>query len=146
MSRLKHVEVTRKIEAPRERVWSHYVDHAGWTRWAGLGRVLIERAGAPSVNGVGCIRAFQTGGPPTREEVVAFEAPTRLVYKLLSGAPLRDHRGEVTFEDDGTGTRVTWRCDFASRVPGLGRVLRVGIGFVFRRTLKRLDRALTGAR
>ena len=31
--------------------------------------------------------------------------------------------GEVDFEPEGDGTRITWRCRFESRVPFLGGVI-----------------------
>jgi uncharacterized protein YndB with AHSA1/START domain len=142
MPRAEQIVVSRTFRAPRDRVWALYTDHAGWTKWAGLGRVTLEREGTSERDGVGCIRAFHTGGPPTREEVVDFEPPRRMAYTLLSGAPIRDHRGEVLFEELGTVTVVTWQCRFGAPVPFAGPLLAAGIRFVFERTLRRLDRHL----
>lgn len=43
----------------------------------------LERAGAPTPDGVGAIRRLGFGPMGSREEVVAFEPPTHLGYVLL---------------------------------------------------------------
>ena len=48
---------------------------------------VLEREGDPAPNGVGAIRVLSSVGPPLREEVIAYQPPTRFSYKLLSGAP-----------------------------------------------------------
>src|SRR5215468_6162095 len=106
------VEVERIIDAPLEMVFARYTDHASWGRWAKLGRVTLAKAGSPEKNGVGCVRVFHAG-VAVREEVIAFEPPRRMTYRLLRGAvPIRDHLGEVLFEPHARGTRVVWRCQF----------------------------------
>ena len=55
----------------------------------------LEREGEPAPNGVGAIRVLRAVGPPLREEVIAYEPPSRFSYKLLSGLPVRDHVGTV---------------------------------------------------
>ena len=55
---------------------------------------------------------------------------------------MTDHLGEVLFESRDGGTDVTWRCRFRSRVPGLGGLIRLGIGRVFRGALRGLERDL----
>jgi len=138
---VQHVKVERRFDAPPEAVWKVYTDHAGWHAWSGLGRSVLVREGSPDPNGVGAVRAL--GPPPfaAREAVVAFEPPRRMVYRLVGGPlPMKDHEGEVCIEPDGDGARVVWRCRFASRVPGLGGLLRTGIERAFRRALDGLAR------
>jgi hypothetical protein len=48
----------------------------------------------------------------------------------------------VLFEPDGEGTRVTWRCRFDSRIPGLGGLQRLLITRMFRKALDGLARDL----
>jgi hypothetical protein len=43
-----------------------------------------------------------------REEVIAYEAPSRFSYTVLSGLPVRDHVGTVELAGDGTGTRMVY--------------------------------------
>ena len=43
-----------------------------------------------------------------REEVVAYEPPTRFSYTVLSGAPVRDHLGTVELTPTAAGTRIVY--------------------------------------
>lgn len=143
---MKRVEVCRRIEAPVQRVWDRYTDHVSWTEWAGMGKVRLEREGNPAPNGVGCIRVISSAGVGVHEEVLSFEPPRRMTYRVVKGGiPIKDHLGEVVFEPDGAGTLVTWRCQFESRIPGLGGVFRALITRLFRNALRGLERDLGAA-
>ena len=64
-----------------------------------------------------------------------------MTYRLVSGGlPMKDHLGEVTFEPDGEGTRVVWRCRFDSRIPGLGGLLQRFVTRFFESALEGLAR------
>lgn len=146
---MHHVETEQIVEAPPETVWAKYTDHVGWSRWAGLGNVTLEREGSPTKNGVGAIRVFNNG-IKVREEVLSFEAPSRMTYRLVSGAfPLTNHLGTVLFEPHPQGTRVVWRCQFDSRLPFVGGLIEKSLQRLFSKTLSRLVRkgmsAETGA-
>jgi len=137
---MQHVEVTRRFEAPIARVWERYTDHRGWSDWAGIGRVTLDRSGTSTPNGVGCVRKITTAGISVHEEIVDFQPERRMVYTLIRGpVPIRNHRGEVLFEPDDGGTRVTWRCRFDSMIPGLGGFMRRGITRMFSDVLARLE-------
>ncbi len=138
---MQNVEVTRHFPAPPARVFEVYTDHAGWSQWAGFRRSWLEREGAPDRNGSGAIRGFASGGIEAFEEVLEFEPPKRMTYRVVRGGlPMRDHLGEVLFEADGDGTLLTWRCRFESRIPGLGWLLRLIVNRVFRNALEGLAR------
>lgn len=138
---MQRVEVERIIEAPPEAVFAHYTDHAGWSRWAGAGRVSLAREGSPERNGVGCVRAFESA-MGLQEEVVAFDPPTHMAYRVIRGGfPVKDHRGEVRFEPHARGTRVVWTVEFASRIPftaaAIARFLRLVFGVLLDRFAQR---------
>ncbi len=133
---MQRVEVRRRFAAPRQAVWERYTDHASWTEWAGLGRARLAREGSPDVNGVGCVREIGSGPLTVREEVVDFEPPEHMSYRVVRGGlPMKEHFGEVRFEEDGDGTRVVWSCRFESRIPGLGAPMRWLVERVFRGAL-----------
>jgi len=136
---MQHVEVTRSINAPIELVWDRYTDHRGWTDWAGIGTVTIVQRGTGDPNGVGCVRRFVTAGMGVYEEVLSFERPKRMTYKLIRGAvPIKNHLGEVLFEAENPGlTKITWRCRFDSSLPLIGGLLRAGVRRMFATTLDR---------
>jgi len=129
--------VTKRFSAPRAAVWSVYTDHLSWNDWAHIGKVRLEREGHPSRDGVGCIRVISSGGISVREEVLSFDEPERMTYRVVRGGlPIKNHLGEVRFDENASGgTTVTWQCRFESRVPGLGFVWKAVIKKVFRDTL-----------
>jgi hypothetical protein len=138
---MQHVEVEAIVEAPVQAVWDLYTDHVSWTRWAGLGTVRLAREGIPSPNGVGCVREISSFGVSVEEEVLSFDAPFRMTYRVVRGGiPMRDHFGEVRFEPHERGTRIVWRCQFESRIPGLGSLFRLMITRLFRNALAGLAR------
>jgi uncharacterized protein YndB with AHSA1/START domain len=129
------VEVERHFAAPIAEVWKVYTDHAGWSAWAGFSSSRLEVEGAPDRNGTGAVRAFGSGRVTAFEEVLEFEPPKRMTYRVVKGAPMKNHHGEVVFEPEGEGTRVTWRCRFDPKVPGMGWFLRIVVTRVFRTAL-----------
>jgi hypothetical protein len=138
---VQHVEVQQLIAAPIDAVWAQYTDHVSWTQWAGIGRVRLEREGTPAPNGVGCVREISNLGVKLYEEVVSFDAPRRMTYRVVRGAvPISDHLGEVVFESRDGGTLVTWRVQFNSRIPGLGGLIRAYLTRLFRTALTGLSR------
>jgi len=140
---VQRVEVLQHIAAPPQTVWERYTDHVSWTDWAGLGRVRLERTGVPAPNGVGCVREISSFGVKVYEEVLSFDPPRRMTYRIgRGGLPIRDHEGEVVFEPSGGGTLVTWRCRFNSRVPGLGGLFRAFVARLFRNALHNLAHQL----
>ena len=81
---------------------------------------VLEREGAPAPNGVGAIRVLTSLGPPLREEVIAYRPPSRFSYKLLSGAPVRDHVGTVELSPDGDGTKMVYAVRTVPTLPLAG--------------------------
>ena len=114
------------VAAPPEIVFDVLTDHRAYPGYTPLRKVKLEREGSPDANGVGAIRALHAVGPPIREEVLEFEEPRRLVYRMLSGAPVNNHVGTVTLAPEGDGTRVTWRIETTPTVP-IGGFAVVGI-------------------
>ncbi len=82
---MQHVAAERFYDAPRQRVWDVYTDHRSWTDWAGIGRVTLEPPGDPDENGVGCVRVIRSGGVAAHEEVVEFQPPERMTYRVVRG-------------------------------------------------------------
>jgi uncharacterized protein YndB with AHSA1/START domain len=121
------IELTQHVGAPPARVFALYTDHAGWTKWAGVKEVVLRQIGDPPPNGLGAIRVIRARGMAVEEEVTAFDPPNRMNYRLVAGAPVRDHEGVVRFEPDGAGTRVTWRVTFRPLIPGTGWLLRIAL-------------------
>ncbi len=116
------------VDAPVRVVWDVMTDHVRWARWGTSKRVTIERAGVPSPNGLGAIRCFHAGPVKVREEVTAWEAPRRMVYRLNTTTMTRSYESEmVLVEGHGTGgvpTTLEWSSTFVPRVPGTAWFVR----------------------
>jgi uncharacterized protein YndB with AHSA1/START domain len=119
--------LVREVKAPPETVFEVLTDHRGYAEITPVRKVELEREGEPAPNGVGTIRVLRAVGPPLREEVVAYESPTRFSYKLLSGLPVRDHLGTVELTPHGEGTKVVYAVRTHPTVPVVGGVVVVVI-------------------
>ena len=112
--------LVREVNAPPEVVFDVLTDHRRYADVTPLRKSVLEREGEPAPNGVGAIRVLSSVGPPLREEVIAFEPSSRFSYKLLSGAPVRDHVGTVLLEPVAAGTKVTYALRTTPTVPVVG--------------------------
>jgi len=114
---------TREIAAPPETVFDVLTDHRRYSELTPLRRSELEREGDPSPNGVGAIRRLTAVGPALREEVIAYQQPSRFSYTLLSGLPVRNHVGTVELKADGEGTRMVYAVRTQPTVPLAGPVV-----------------------
>jgi uncharacterized protein YndB with AHSA1/START domain len=110
----------REIAAPPETVFAVLTDHAGYAAFTPLRKAELERRGTEAPDGVGAIRVLHSVGPPLREEVIAYEPPRRFAYKLLSGAPLRDHVGTVELTPSAAGTHAVYALRTTPTLPLVG--------------------------
>lgn len=110
----------RRIEASPQTVFAVLTEHHLYAAITPMRKSVLEREGEPPPNGVGAIRVLTSVGPPLREEVIAYEPPSRFAYKLLSGAPLRDHVGTVELSADGEGTRMVYAVRTIPTLPLVG--------------------------
>jgi uncharacterized protein YndB with AHSA1/START domain len=112
--------IEREIAAPPEIVFEVLTDHRRYAEITRLRKSVLEREGEPAPNGVGAIRRLHSVGPPLREEVIAYEPPSRFSYTLLSGLPVRDHVGTVELAASGGGTHLTYVVKTIPTLPLLG--------------------------
>jgi carbon monoxide dehydrogenase subunit G len=98
----------REVAAPPDVVFDVLTDHRRYAEITPIRRSELEREGEPAPNGVGAIRVLRSVGPPLREETIVYERPRRFSYRLLSGAPLRDHVGSVELTPQGERTRIAY--------------------------------------
>ena len=119
------VEAAHTTTASPTRLWEVLTTHENMPAWfKPVRKVVLDPPGADERNGLGAVRHIHAVGPVVVEEVVEWDAPRRYVYTLLRGAPIRNHRGEVTVEETPTGARATWRISCEPVIPLSGLVLR----------------------
>lgn len=135
--------------APPHVVFDVLTDHRGYAAITPIRSVGLDQDGSPAPNGVGAIRVMRAIGPTIREQVTEYEPPHRFAYRMLSGAPVRDHVGEVTLEELGTGTQVVYRIDTTPTVPLVGPlivgIMRVGIGQLLKAVIREAERRSTAS-
>jgi uncharacterized protein YndB with AHSA1/START domain len=107
----------RQVAAPPETVFEVLTDHRRYPEITPLRKAALEREGEPAPNGLGAIRVLTVAGPPMREEVIAYEPPSRFAYKLLSGLPFRDHVGTVELSPLDGGTQMIYAVRTTPTVP-----------------------------
>lgn len=145
---MRQIDLHISIAAPVQRVWDQLTDHVSWQDWAGVKEVVLRQEGDPAPNGLGAIRVVRDRGLAVEEEVIAFEPPKRMVYRMVAGAPVRDYVGEVTLDpvDGGEGgaasTRVHWKVTYRPLIPGTGWLLDRGLRAALEGVLERLDARL----
>lgn len=119
------VEQSITTSASAERMWEVLTDHESMPRWfPAIKTVTLDPPGREDRNGLGAVRHVKALGPTIVEEVVAWDAPNHYAYVLLRGAPIRDHRGEVSVVATPQGARATWRIRFHATIPLSGLILR----------------------
>jgi carbon monoxide dehydrogenase subunit G len=112
--------LVREVGAPPDVVFDVLTDHRRYAEITPLRKSVLEREGDPAPNGVGAIRVLHSVGPPLREEVIVYEPSRRFSYKLISGAPVRDHVATVLLEPVGSGTKVTYALRTNPTLPIVG--------------------------
>jgi uncharacterized protein YndB with AHSA1/START domain len=140
---MQQIELTSRIPAPPERVFEVLSDHEGMVRWTDAREVVLRHPGDPAPNGVGAIRVIRSRGIAIEEEILSYDPPKRIEYRLTAGAPIRDHHGEILLEPDGDGTRVVWRVRFRPLIPGTGWLLRPLIERMLQQNLDQLSAHLS---
>ena len=138
------------INAPIDTVFDVLTDHRKYVEFTPLRSATLEQEGDPAPNGVGAIRVLRLAGPPIREQVTEYVHPNRFVYKLLSGAPVRDHVGTVDLVQEAGGTRINYHVESYPTVPRLlapvvANVLRLSVLQLFNGVKKRSEQ-LAGTR
>ena len=138
----------QQLHVPAAAAWRFLVDPEKMNLWSDANIALLAPGDADEPGGVGAMRrvTIRTLGRETAfdEVIEVSEPPHRLVYRVVRGLPIRDHRGEITLVDEPSGgSRLTWTVDAEFLVPGMD----AGAGMVLRsqlqsslRTLARVSR------
>ena len=109
--RMFSIHVERTIDKPIETVFAALSDHDNYAQFKGIDEANLLVEGKHEKNGLGAVREIIAGGANLHEEIVAFEPPYKLGYKVVKSSPLPyDHRlGEITLKEQDGRTHVTWR-------------------------------------
>ena len=127
--RAHHLIVDRDFPQPPERVFDYLAEHENLAEMFGAKVTRLQDGSDGERNGVGSVRRLNVGPlPPFEETVTEFERPSRIVYRITKGSPLRGHVGVMTFAPDGRGgTRFHYDIRLASPIPGLAAIVRASL-------------------
>lgn len=105
------IHVERTVNKPIEKVFSILSDHANYAKFKAIEQSNLLIQGKYETNGLGAVREIISGGSNLHEEIVTYEPPYKLGYKVIKSKPLPyDHQlGEITLKDENGKTHVTWR-------------------------------------
>jgi uncharacterized protein YndB with AHSA1/START domain len=139
VSALQRVEITHDFTLPVSRVYAHLAEHEHLAPLFGA-TIRRVRDGDDSRNGAGSVRALRVGPGPWFEETITEAVPDeRIAYRISRGSPLRDHRGVMTFTPTPEGSRLHYVIEFRSAVPGLAKVVQLGLTRTITRGLRKVD-------
>lgn len=107
---MRTLTVTRVVPAPRDVVFEAFTDHQRLSEVFGVRSCTLTRQGTTEKNGLGAIRQVDCGPLLSfTEEIVGFDRPARMAYKIIDSTPSMDHEfGQVDFIEVPGGTKVTW--------------------------------------
>ena len=133
---LHKVRASQWVKTTPETAFNTYNDYSRWCDWAGFPSVSLECVGQEHPSGVGAIRKFAVI-PPVREQIVEYVPSRTMSYTLISGAPIHDHLGTVTFEPLDGGCQITWVAQYRPTIYGTGALLDPVVAWFFRRILRK---------
>ena len=138
---LPYVENEVWIKATPAEIWPVITDHASMGDWMVFKGKLLQ-PGKVEPNGVGAIRELSGLGMKIVEEVTGWDFEKSYTYRLTGGAPVKQHRGDITLIEENGGTRVRWSIQFKSKIPGGGKVTATSLKVTFKKALVKLKKQL----
>lgn len=132
---MRTVHVEEVVGLPIDRVWALLSEHADYDRLPGISDAELLTPGDPPPNGLGAVRRIRLGEVVFDEEIVGFDPPRRMDYRIIASRPVRvdQELGRICLEPAEESTRVTWTSTFSVRVPLIG-------WFVTRRAARQFER------
>ena len=144
-----HVEATGTTVAAVDTVWALVADantYAQWGPWSDGGY-------EPPSNGPsrpGSVQWFRFGRrTKSIEKVLEVDPPTKIVYTVVRGIPVKNYRAEVTLTpNDPGGTSIRWAATWDKTL--MGRLVRRKLQSVYGQVMEELvaatDRHYAGDR
>ncbi|MUL64536.1 hypothetical protein BOO86_08695 [Mycobacterium sp. CBMA 234] len=113
--------------AGADQLFALLADAPGWPAWFRPARRVRWSSTHPA--GGGAVRLVTIGPLTVRERVLAEEPGRHHAYSIETVFPMRDHRADVWFTADQTGTLIRWNSSFTPKFRGTGGLLRIGLKF-----------------
>ncbi len=137
---MARIDITQDFRLPVERTYAYLSEHENLGPLFGA-KVRRVRDGDTSRNGAGSVRELRVGPLPAFQETVTHAVDDQVVeYRITKGSPLRGHSGRMDFSPLGSGSRLRYVIEFGTAVPGLDRVIALGLERSIRKGLATVDR------
>ena len=129
---------------PPDRVFAYLSEHEHLGPLFGAKVERVKDGDDGHRNGIGSVRRLRVPpvsfAPPFEETVTEFVPNELLRYRITKGSPLRDHEGWMRFSPHpGGGTHVHYEISFRGVVPGVDRIVALGLKRNVARGLKSVD-------
>ncbi len=108
--------VETEIAAPRDVVYQIFADKEHWGDFLPISTRLV-RPGVAERQGVGAVHFLGVGKVGIQEEITDLDPGKRIAYRIIKGAPVKRHTGEILFADSPKGTSVSYTMNSEPSVP-----------------------------
>lgn len=145
---MKTIIVKRTIKAPIEQVFDQLTDLANYEAFPGVRRARFIREGLREKNGVGAIREVDARVFWLQEEILGFDRPNRMDYRIQQSRPGINHEsGSMVLKQTDKGVEVTWSSTFSLPLPMISGVAEQVGGklseLMFATILRHVDKKLS---
>lgn len=136
------------VHSPIERVWEVISNHEGYPEmFEAVNSCTLLKEGEDDRNGVGAVRDITVKNIRGIEDIITFEPPRRLDYRMKKPKlPIEHELGRMDLIPRGEGTELHWVTTFNVKLPLIGglleRLLRMYIQDVFYEGLMELKEKL----
>lgn len=137
------IHASESFNAPIDDVFDFFAKHEN------LGKVFAarirrsEKAPEGDENGVGSVRKLRIGlGPAFYEKVTAYEPPNRIEYEIVSGVPVKHHRGVMEFSEQDGVTTLDYTIELETKIPGTSFAIAKALKLVLSLGLPRARRII----
>lgn len=121
---METIDVSMHFDAPIEQVWELFTDYEGYTDIKEVSSAKLLQEGRDDRAGVGAVRQVRLQGITFVEDIVTFEPPNCLEYRVKKCTmPIRHEIGRMEFTPSKDGTDLHWTSRFEFPVPLVGKRL-----------------------
>ncbi|MQY25758.1 SRPBCC family protein [Nocardia aurantia] len=110
------------VPAPREVVYQLFAARDSLNAHLPI-NFTLRKPGTGELNGVGARYTVGLGGVGITEETTRLVPGERIEYKIVAGAPVKNHTGIITFADAPGGTLVTYSMESYPKLPVPDRIM-----------------------
>lgn len=141
--RRQSINITHEFSSPVEQVFGYLAEHENLELIFMPAVVSRECDGDVDRNGVGSVRKLKLPfAPPFYESVIDYEPNRRIVYRIIRGGIIKNHRGSMEFASTERGSALYYEIVFEGKVPFVGSIVKTRLEASVRSGLGELDTQL----